>query len=104
MANSTFRLEFFLNEATDASAQGRTFLGAVQVMTDVTGNLATATPLTSGVSVGTVDTANNTLSVSLPVPAGTTTGSLTATATVLTVGSGQTGNVGDTSEFSSRRP
>ena len=99
LANSTFRLEFFLNSATDVSPQGRTFLGAVQVTTDANGNLLTATALTSGVSVGTVNTGNNTVSVTLPVAPGTLTGSLTATATVLTVGSGQNGTVGDTSEF-----
>ena len=100
LASSTFRLEFFLNAATDLSPQGRTFLGAVQVTTDASGNLLTGTPLTAGVSVGTVNTGNNTVSVTLPVAPGTLTGSLTATATVLTVGSGQNGTVGDTSEFS----
>jgi len=99
LANSTFRLEFFLNNGID-TAQGRTFLGAVSVTTDANGNLATAAALTSGVTVGTVNTSNNTVGVTLPVPGGTLTGTLTATATVLTVGSGQNGTPGDTSEFS----
>ena len=98
--SSTFRLEFFLNPTTDTSPQGRTFLGAVSVTTDTNGNLATATALTAGVTVGTVNTGNNTVSVTLPLPANTTAGALTATATVLSVGTGQTASVGDTSEFS----
>jgi hypothetical protein len=98
--SSTFRLEFFLNPTTDTSPQGRTFLGAVSVTTDTNGNLATATALTAGVTVGTVNTGNNTVSVTLPLPATTTAGSLTATATTLSVGAGQTASVGDTSEFS----
>ena len=100
LASATFRLEFFLNSVTDLSPQGRTFLGAVQVTTDANGNLLTATPLTTGVLLGTVNTGNNTVSVTLPVAPGTLMDSLTATATVLTVGSGQNGTVGDSSEFS----
>jgi titin len=102
--SSTFRLEFFFNPTTDASPQGRTFLGAVSVTTDTNGNLATATALTAGVTVGTVNTGNNTVSVTLPLPANTTAGALTATATVLSVGTGQTASVGDTSEFSAAAP
>jgi hypothetical protein len=67
---------------------------------DTNGNLATATALTAGVTVGSVNTSNNTVSVMLPFPAGVNAGSLTATATVLSVGNGQTASVGDTSEFS----
>jgi len=98
LANSTFRLEFFLNDVTDLPAQGRTFLGAITVTTDASGNLATATSASSGVSVGTVT--GGTVQVTLPLPSGTTTGSLTATATAVFVPSGLTGTLGDTSEFS----
>jgi hypothetical protein len=98
--SSTFRLEFFLNPTTDTSPQGRTFLGAVSVTTDTNGNLGTATALTAGVTVGTVNTGNNTVSVMLPLPGNTNSGSLTTTATLVSLGTGQTGSVGDTSEFS----
>jgi titin len=98
LANSTFRLEFFLNEVTDTPAQGRTFLGAITVTTDAAGNLATAASASPSVSVGTVT--GGTVQVTLPLPSGTTTGSLTATATAVTVASGKGGVPGDTSEFS----
>jgi hypothetical protein len=97
--SSTFRLEFFLNEV-EVISQGTKLLGAVSVTTDTNGNLATATALTAGVTVGSVNTGNNTVSVMLPLPAGVNAGSLTATATLLSVGTGQTASVGDTSEFS----
>jgi titin len=96
--SSTFRLEFFMNPLTFASPQGRTFVGAVSVTTGSNGKLATATALTAGVTVGSVDTVNNFVNVTLPISS--FAGALTATATVLSVGSGQTASLGDTSEFS----
>jgi hypothetical protein len=98
LANSTFRVEFFLNKSTDTPAQGRIFLGVITVTTDASGNLATATSASEGVTVGTPS--GGLVEVTLPLPSGTTTGSLTATATAINVSSGQGGTVGDTSEFS----
>jgi hypothetical protein len=98
--SSTFRLEFFLNLTSDVTSQGHTFLGAVSVTTDTNGHIATATALTAGVTVGSVNTGANTVPVTLPLPANIIAGDLTATATVLSVGNGQTASVGDTSEFS----
>jgi hypothetical protein len=97
--NSTFRLEFFLNNVTD-TPQGRTFLGAVSVTTDANGSVLSVTPLTPGVTAS-VNATSHVVTVTLPLPSGTVAGALTATGTVLTVGTGQPGSVGDTSEFSS---
>jgi titin len=97
--NSTFRLEFFLNHVTD-TPQGRTFLGAVSVTTDANGNVVSVTPLTTGVTAS-VNATSHVVTATLPLPSGTVAGALTATGTVLTVGAGQPGSVGDTSEFSS---
>jgi hypothetical protein len=92
LPSSTFRLEFFLNNA-GTTAQGQTFLGTVNVTTDSAGAV---TRVTGGSVTGDV------ASVTLAPPTGVTPVAgqlLTATATLLTT-SVTTGTPGDTSEFS----
>jgi large repetitive protein len=92
VASSTFRLEFFLNNAGD-TPQGRFFLGSVNVTTDTTGALSAVTGGSVTAGVG---------SIVLTPPTGVTpaTGQgLTGTATLLSPG-GAGSTVGDTSEFS----
>jgi hypothetical protein len=92
LPNSTFRLEFYLNNAGD-TAQGRTFLGSVNATTDGTGAV-------SSVPGGSI--AGGVVSVAFLAPPGVTPSAgqlLTGTAILLTT-PGTTGTPGDTSEFS----
>jgi hypothetical protein len=93
LPSSTFRVEFFLNNAGTA-AQGQTILGTVNVTMDSKG---VVTSVTSGMVNGVP------ASVILTPPAGITPAVgqvLTATATLLTT-PGSTGSPSDTSEFAS---
>jgi hypothetical protein len=92
LPNSTFRVEFFLNNA-DEAVQGHFFLGGVTVTTDANGALATVDggTVTGGVGM-----------ITLTPPAGlmpTAGMQLTDTASLLNT-PGSTGTPGDTSEFS----
>jgi cyclophilin family peptidyl-prolyl cis-trans isomerase len=92
VANSTFRLEFFLNNSGD-SPEGRFFLGSATVMTDATGTVMSVTG-GSMVSSGEGE-------ITLTAPSGVTPSvgqTLTATAILQTTTA--TGTTGDTSEYS----
>jgi titin len=92
LASSSFRIEFFLNSATEA-AQGHFFLGGVSVTTDATGTLAT-------VAGGTVTGGVGMITLTPPPGVTPTAGmQLTDTATLVST-PGTTGTPGDTSEFS----
>ena len=75
--NAVFQIEFFLNDAGESSSEGRTFLGAITVMTDATGNqnftavFSLVASAEQFITATATDADNNTSEFSQPTPVGT---------------------------------